>query len=69
VNAETKSNETLELELFACWVNSWGDETDHKDAGKSVEWCRGYHEAMYEVWQRVKPLAPDWLDTWRAEWI
>lgn len=62
-----KDAATLEAERIMCWLNKWGDIDQHE--AKSREWREGYEQALMDALPRVKAHAPDWLDTWRKEFI
>jgi hypothetical protein len=55
------------IEEVICWANAWGDEIEHRNAGRNPQWLRGYHEAMYEVLGHLTDATDvDWLPTWRS---
>jgi hypothetical protein len=61
--SEVKHPLVRDLERVVCWVNAWGDESGPEQASRDFR--AGYEKCIMDVLERITPLAPDWLDTWR----
>lgn len=50
---------------LACWANRWGDLDRHEH--RPLEWKEGYEQAMSDVGELLRQMAPGWVNIWSAE--